>query len=245
MRLSTLAMAIVAVASLAGTAQATPNLIVNGGFETTGPNGPNFEFDRDTTFPGWTSAGYNFGFAPGTADTTGSHTSQYGNLQLWGPGNGAANGLTASPTGGNFVAADGAYEVAPIQQILTGLVVGHDYIVDFDWAAAQQHGYDGATTEKWDVSLGGQTLSTNVFANPSHGFSGWMHESFRFTYDGANNVLSFLAVGTPNGEPPFSLLDGVSMTAAVPEPATWGLMLVGFGFVGAAARRRSTNSVAA
>jgi hypothetical protein len=30
-----------------------------------------------------------------------------------------------------------------------------------------------------------------------------------------------------------------ALTATVPEPATWGLMLVGFGMVGAAARRRS------
>lgn len=35
-----------------------------------------------------------------------------------------------------------------------------------------------------------------------------------------------------------------SLTAAVPEPATWGMMIIGFGFVGIAARRRS-NAVAA
>ncbi len=31
-----------------------------------------------------------------------------------------------------------------------------------------------------------------------------------------------------------------ALTAVVPEPATWGLMLVGFGLVGVAARRRNT-----
>ena len=35
-------------------------------------------------------------------------------------------------------------------------------------------------------------------------------------------------------------IDNVSVTAAVPEPATWALMLAGFGFVGFAARRRAT-----
>ena len=244
MRISHLVMATVAMTGFGATAQAATNLVVNGGFEITGPNGPNHEFDRDTTFPGWTSNGYNFGFAPGTADTTGSTTSQYGNLKLWGPGTGAANGLTAaSPTGGNFVAADGAFQVAPIQQVLTGLVVGKDYLVSFDWAAAQQFGFSGPTTEQWLVSLGGQTIGTSVYQNANHGFSGWMHETFRFTFDGANNTLSFLAVGTPNGLPPFSLLDGVS-AAAVPEPATWALMLIGFGAVGFAARRRG-NVVAA
>ena len=240
MRLSHVAMAIAAVAGLASAAQAATNLVTNGGFETT-TNGAG-QFDNNTHAAGWTSNGYNFIFADGTADAGGAN-GQYGNLTLWGSKNGGTGVITSSPTGGNFVGADGAFIVAPIQQVLTGLVVGKDYLVDFDWAAAQQHGYNGATTEQWIVSLGGQSISTAVFANESHGFSGWMHESFRFTYDGANNVLSFLAVGTPNGEPPFSLLDGVS-AAAVPEPASWALMLVGFGAVGFAARRR-TNTVAA
>lgn len=37
-----------------------------------------------------------------------------------------------------------------------------------------------------------------------------------------------MAVGTPSGVPPFALLDGVTMTQnAVPEPATWTLMIIG------------------
>ena len=231
---------LLAAALVAGTATAADaaQLVVNGGFEQS-TNGPNFEFDRDTQFTGWTSNGYNFGFAPGTADTTGSYTSQFnGNLTLWGTGNGGTDAITPSSYGGNFVGADGAFEVGAISQALTGLRVGNTYTVAFDWAAAQQNGFSGATTEQWLVTLGSQTIATSVYANPSHGFSGWMHEVFTFTYDGGPSVLSFLAVGTPNGLPPFSLLDGVSATGAVPEPATWGLMLAGFGLIGVAARRR-------
>ncbi len=40
------------------------------------------------------------------------------------------------------------------------------------------------------------------------------------------------------------VLDDISLNA-VPEPATWGLMIVGFGVVGAAARRRRIAAVAA
>lgn len=53
--------------------------------------------------------------------------------------------------------------------------------------------------------------------------------------------LSFLAVGTPAGVPPFSLLDGVSMVA-VPEPQTWGMLGLGLGLVGFAARRRKAKA---
>ena len=224
-------------AGLAGSAQAA-QLVTNGGFESS-TNGPNFEFDRDTQFTGWTSNGYNFGFAPGTADTVGSYTSQFnGNVELWGTNNGGTDTITPSSYGGNFIGADGAFEVGAISQALTGLRVGQTYTVAFDWAAAQQFGFSGPTTEQWLVTLGNQTIATSVYSNPSHGFSGWMHETFSFTYDGGPSVLSFLAVGTPNGLPPFSLLDGVSANGVVPEPATWGLMLAGFGAIGVAARRR-------
>ena len=39
-----------------------------------------------------------------------------------------------------------------------------------------------------------------------------------FTADAVNPVLTFLSVGTPDGLPPFALLDGVSLKA-VPEPS--------------------------
>lgn len=40
-------------------------------------------------------------------------------------------------------------------------------------------------------------------------------------------------------------IDNLSVTAPVPEPATRALMLAGFGFVGFAARRRASSTVAA
>ncbi|WP_419813710.1 PEPxxWA-CTERM sorting domain-containing protein [Glacieibacterium sp.] len=237
MKITRIALALVALAGFTGSAaQAGVNLVQNGGFEML-TNGPG-QFDNNTSATGWTSNGYNFIFGAGTADTSGVN-GQYGNLKLWGPGNGSNNGFASvSPVGGNYVGADGAFLVAPIQQTINNLVVGAKYDVGFYWGGAQQFGYNGETTEQWKVSFGDQQIDTAVLTNASHGFTGWQKENFTFTATNVSQVLSFLAVGTPNGEPPFSLLDGVSVTAAVPEPATWAMMILGMGAVGAASRLR-------
>jgi hypothetical protein len=178
-----------------------------------------------------TTDGYNFLFASGTADTTGA-TGADGNLKLWGPNDGSANGLPASsPDGGDYIAADGVYEQGAITQQIVDLTVGDQYTVGFWWAGAQQEGFTGATTEWWEVALGDQTQQTTIVSDPNHGFTGWEYVSFNFIADASdtvNPVLSFLAGGTPAGEPPFALLDGVSLYQT-PEPATFAL--IGFGLV--------------
>ncbi|ELX08605.1 hypothetical protein Jab_2c06600 [Janthinobacterium sp. HH01] len=238
MRIKSLLLAVTAAAALStGAASASTELIVNGGFETGDYGQINWGGHQ---LSGWTSNGYNFLFNGSNVDNGGTSGS-YGNLELWGPNNGASNGLQASPVGGNFVAADGAFEMAPLQQTVNGLVAGQQYNLTFYWAGAQQSGFDGATTEQWQVSLGNQTQSTAIKNNVNHGFTGWQKETFTFTASGASEVLSFLAVGTPAGVPPFSLLDGVSMVA-VPEPQTWGMLGLGLGLVGFAARRRKAKA---
>jgi hypothetical protein len=59
------------------------------------------------------------------------------------------------------------------------------------------------------------------FPDTATGVLPWTKQTLTFTADSTSNVLSFLAVGTPNGAPPFSLLSSVSVTpASVPEPFT-------------------------
>jgi hypothetical protein len=119
------------VLTFAISAQAGSNLVLNGGFESTS-NG-NGEMGYNTNATDWTTSGYNFIYAPGTADTTGAN-GQYGNISLWGPGNGSSNGMPASsPNGGNIVAADGAFQVGAITQLITGLTPGASYSVSFWW----------------------------------------------------------------------------------------------------------------
>jgi hypothetical protein len=186
-------------------------------------------------------------FSSGAADTTGAFTNAGYTVELWGPGNGVQNGMPAdSPAGGNiFVDDDPVGYGSSLSQTVNGLVTGQKYSLSFYWAAAQiyipQLGiYSGASENQVVASLGSQNFPTAEENISNHGFSGWLSETFDFTYTGAGTsaALAFLFVSTtPEGTPPAALLSGVSLTA-IPEPATWGLMLVGFCGAGAMARRR-------
>ncbi len=220
------------------------NLALNGDFEQLLVSGSSMEFGSrysSQQVTDWTTNGYNFVFTPGSADTTGA-VGEYGALSLWGPNNGSSNGLPAtSPTGGNFLAMDGAFAVGAVSQTINGLTPGQATAVSFYWAGAQQNGFNGLNTEQFQVSLGSETQFTPVLSNADHGFTGWRQETFTFIPTSTSEVLSFLALGTPNGVPPFSLLDGVSVSPS-PEPATWALFTVSFAGVGVSiARRRKSK----
>lgn len=256
MRIKTLALAFAAAAGLSASAQAA-NLVVNGGFENWGLGANSDEFSTNYApgngqLQGWTTSGLAFVFVPGDASAVG----RYGGFELHGPSNGTNNGLTTSAQGGNYVASDADRGFgAPITQLVGGFTVGSTYVVDFEWAAAQQLNFNGDTFEAWQASILASdatveaavtvaNFQTETVINPNHGFQPWRRESFRFTATEATHLLRFWAVGGPGGVPPFALLDGVSISA-VPEPATWALLVAGFGFVGVAARRRQANAVAA
>ena len=223
---------------------------------------------------GWTNNnnGYNFIFNPAltgmsastnnTQAASNTSLSQYGNSQgyttnsLWtsqnggNTTNGSPNGnndpsTLVSPVGGNFLAADGAFQVGSISQTINNLKVGAGYYLNFYWAAGQQFGYTGTTTEKWGVTFGNQSYVTPTVTTPSQGFTPWRLATVYFTASATSQALAFLATGAPSGgQPPFSLLDGVSLVAA-PEPATWAIMVAGlFGAVAITTRRRRFRHVA-
>jgi len=225
--LAVIGFSVVALLSLGVPAQADVNLVTNGSFENTTLTNSDFFTTTDVT--GWQTNSYTFLVFPGTAQTG------IGNgVTLW-PGITYTMPAT-SPDGGNFVAADGAYESGPITQTLHGLVAGQSYNVSFYQAGAQQQGFTGPTTDRWQVSLGSQSELSALMVNPSHDFSPWTQQTLTFQATSTSEVLSFLAVGTPPGVPPFSLLDGVSVEASTPEPAYYGL--IGVALLGIFAVRR-------
>lgn len=221
--------------------------VTNGGFEQL-TNGYG-QVGYNTNLVGWTStphsSGQNYSFVFNAANAQTGVPGVYGNLSLWGPANGSNNGLTGSPTGGNFYAADGDFQQGVISQQINDLIIGQTYSLSFNWAGAQQAGFDGPTTESWYYGLADQFQNqTAVLNNVNHGFTGWQTQTYNFVATQTSDTLYFLAQGTPSGQPPFSLLDSVSLTgpygtvSAAPDPSTWMLMLGGFGLAGFNLRRR-------
>ena len=245
MRLTRLASIIVAaIAICLGAASPCParaNLIQNGDFTQITYNnwsgktitGGTYYGQFNTTpvsgsaslqLTGWSTAGYNYVFTPGSADlgtsasgapvgkpqeAPGQYTapSGFGNTYLWGAQNGGTANFTTFPFSGNMIAADPVYETDSIRQTITGLKVGIVYSLHFWWGGAQQESFSGTTSEAWSVSWasssGTQTRLTSTLYNVDHGFTGWQQQTVYFTANQTSETLSFLCVGSPSGVPPF------------------------------------------
>jgi hypothetical protein len=231
-------------------AQASPNLVVDGGFsDATG------QLSFNTTSAGWSIAGgnashtggdgkssYDFIFN-GTANSVGAD----GNVGLFGPLPPSVSG------GGNFLGIDPVYTpngnnqpsgINSVFQTISGLTVNATYTLSFYWAAAQQTGFNGTTWEGWDFGLGNTSLNVNNGVPNVNGgltsgtFGGWNYYTTTVTATSASEVLKFIAEGAPTStQPPFDLLDGVTLTCnTVPDSSsTAGLLGLGVLAMGVAA----------
>lgn len=253
MKLLATAAAAAAIMAISTSANAAVNLVTNGSFElsTYAHNSQFGSGDCIRATPGgacgpaltqgvtgWTgigAPGLQFYFVGGTQNTVNADN-VYGDPLAY-----FQNVTPLSPDGGNFVGLDGDQGPPSVQggisQTINGLVVGEFYNLDFNWGAAQLRNRSGPTTEQLQITFGTNVVSTGILPVASQAFSGWQNGHYVFQATSASQTLSFLSIGTPTGLPPIALLDGVSVTM-VPEPATWAMMLLGFGGIGAMIRRR-------
>lgn len=114
-------------------------------------------------------------------------------------------------------------------------VVGQLYNISF-WLAGNTDG--NPTTKSVQVGAG---LASSIFTFDTTGFSapnnmGWKNYNFQFAATGTSTTLSFASLDTGSFG---ASLDNVSVSA-VPEPATWAMMMLGIGLIGGAMRRRTT-----
>ena len=200
------------------------NLVLNGSFEDTSAitAGDKLKFSSASVAHWTTDSSGNIGKylfidTPHSADGTNN-----GGYDVYGPF------PATSPDGGQFVQSDGDTQyAATISQTISGLTAGEKYNVSFYQAAGQQKTFNGDTTEQWKVSLGSESHKSTLVKLPAGGnVSPWTLETLTFTATSSSEVLSFLALGTPNGLPPTVFLDGVHMDV-VPEPSTMSALLIG------------------
>jgi len=109
---------------------------------------------------------------------------------------------------------------------------GSLYTVTFDLGAF------GSGTNQITAEAGGASQTFTVVADDNNDTT-FHPQTFSFLGTGLDSVkFTVVATGPDNTD---ALLDNVSVSGiAVPEPATWAMMLVGFGGLGAMLRRRRT-----
>ncbi len=241
-------------------APARADLITNGNFSqttaTTTYNGATVGTETtNSNLTGWQFTGCNssncgFSFlATGNFGTNGWYDGQDGHESFAGASPGTI------PDSGNAFLSDANYGTQAIYQAVSGLNIGDTYTLKFSQASFEQSGYSGGFTSSWSVGFGNGSYTTANYGTqqsttmtvPSGGASSWAQQTMTFVANATSETLFFFATASSGANPPFLLLDGVSLndttvaaSAAVPEPATLALTAIGvLGTLVVARRRRA------
>ena len=195
--------------------------VANASFETPPAGGYPYgcgaacDYSYGDPIPGWTSAGQFGQFQPGPPATL-----AYFNY--------VPDGVTVAYSNGGTIS----------QTVGATAVAGVTYTLNVD--VGFRHDYPDLGTVA--LMVGGNTIFANG-ASPQ-GSGTWADWTASYTATGADAGGPISIVLTSGGAQ--SDWDNVRLTSgAVPEPATWAMMLVGFGGLGAAMRSRRKQAAAA
>ena len=147
-------------------------------------------------------------------------------------GGSALYGVPCSSTGCQNLEVN-AYTFGDVVQTITGLTASKHYLLSYEYG-----GRPGGGTQVLDVNFGGSHVYTNTGS-----FGAFTPNNFIVTAHGTSAELEFKSEVT-DGRPSYgNEITGVSLTA-VPEPASWALLVTGFALAGVAMRRRAPGVAA-
>lgn len=196
---------------LAPASLSAAELVENGGFEDPSVGNPCCTTTPPDPLPGWTAT----------------------------PNVNVVNGTFSSSPSGTNLAREGSQYLDLVGQGGTGsisqsidTVAGQLYTLKF-WYSHNL--FSGPLTAEADFSIDGLS-GTVAHSSGTNSNLDWRLYLGNFTASGASATLNF--TNTQGGSNEGVFLDGVSVMA-VPEPSTWAMLILGFGLLGGAMRRRT------
>lgn len=138
------------------------------------------------------------------------------------------------PANGRYLDLDGSTGQAGTLQHAINLTAGTSYTLTFDLAGSQRSGYDNNNIV--DVFFGGTSNSYTL--NTFDQFS-----TYSLTYTATSSGPFSMSFHNLGGDNVGALLDNVSVTAAVPEPESYAMMVAGLGLMGFMVRRRRFDNI--